>query len=73
MVVVTLVVSGGSVGVGVSVSVSVLVVVELSADSGVAVGLAAGATVSVFCSQATRIAAPQRRQRYFVISRIFAY
>jgi hypothetical protein len=52
---------------GVGVGVSAVVVVELIADSGVAVGLVAGATVSVFCSQATSSAAPARMEMYFFI------
>lgn len=56
-------------GVGVGVGVSAVVVVELIADSGVAVGLVPGATVSVFCSQATSNAAPARMEMYFFIRR----
>jgi len=55
-------------GVGVGVSVVVVVV-----SSGEAAGLLAGATVSVFCSQAASNAAPARMQMYFFISRKFAY
>ena len=42
------------------------VVVVVSVET-VAVGLAAGATVSVFCSQAASRAAPARRQIYLFI------
>ena len=45
------------------VSVGVVAVVV----SGDAVGLAAGAVVSVFCSQAASSAAPARMQMYFFI------
>jgi hypothetical protein len=45
-----------------------LVVVVVVSDDTVAVGLAAaGAVVSVFCSQAARSAAPARMQMYFFI------
>jgi len=44
-----------------------VVVVVVSVEV-VAVGLAAGATVSVFCSQAARSAAPAKMQMYFFIS-----
>ncbi len=55
------VVSVGVVAVVVSVGVVAVVV------SGDAVGLAAGAVVSVFCSQAASSAAPARMQMYFFI------
>lgn len=42
-------------------------VVLLVVDSGDAAGLAAGVTVSVFCSQAARSAAPAKMQIYFFI------
>jgi len=42
-------------------------VVVLVVDSGEAAGLAAGVTVSVFCSQATSSAAPAKMQMYFFI------
>ena len=45
----------------------VLSLVELAVDSGEAAGLAAGAAFSVFCSQATRSAAPAKMQIYFFI------
>jgi len=41
-----------------------------AAASGVVAGLAAGATVSVFCSQAASNAAPARMQMYFFIDKI---
>ena len=44
-----------------------------SAASGVGVGLAAGAAVSVFCSQAARSAAPARMEMYFFIDKRFRY
>ena len=53
----------GVVVVVVVVSVGVVAVVV----SGDAVGLAAGAVVSVFCSQAASSAAPARMQMYFFI------
>lgn len=61
-----------SIGIAVSIGVAVVVVVveleELS-DEVVASGEgdATGVTVSVFCSQATRSAAPARMQMYFFI------
>ncbi len=54
---------GDSMGPVVVVSVGVVAVVV----SGDAVGLAAGAVVSVFCSQAASSAAPARMQMYFFI------
>jgi len=54
---------GDSMGAVVVVSVGVVAVVV----SGDAVGLAAGAVVSVFCSQAASSAAPARMQMYFFI------
>jgi len=47
---------------GVGVGVSVVVVVVLVVSSGEAAGLLAGATDSVFCSQAASNAAPHRMQ-----------
>jgi hypothetical protein len=47
--------------------VVVSVVVVLVVDSGDAAGLAAGLTVSVFCSQAASSAAPAKMQMYFFI------
>jgi hypothetical protein len=44
-----------------------LVVVVVVSDEVVPLGLAAGATVSVFCSQAASSAAPARMQMYFFI------
>ena len=46
-----------------------VVVVVLAVDSGEAAGLAAGATVSVFCSQATRATAAARMQKQCLIIR----
>jgi hypothetical protein len=58
---------------GVGVGVSVVVVVVLVVSSGEAAGLLAGATDSVFCSQATSIAAPNRMQMYLFIDETFGY
>lgn len=41
--------------------------------SGVGVGLAGGAIVSVFCWQATSKAVPARIQKYFFMSETFSY
>jgi hypothetical protein len=49
---------------------SVVVVVPV-VDSGEVVGLVAGVTVSVFCSQAASNTAPARMQMYFFISEKF--
>jgi flagellar biosynthesis protein FliQ len=49
-----------------SVPAGLMVVVVVSVEV-VAVGLAAGVTVSVFCSQAATNAAPARMQMYFFI------
>jgi len=51
-----------AVGVGDGISV-VVVVVVLVVDSGSAVGLVAGATVSVFCSQAANSATIAKTQK----------
>jgi hypothetical protein len=59
--------------VGVGVGVSVVVVVVLVISSGEADGLVAGATDSVFCSQAASIAAPHRMQMYLFIDERFGY
>jgi hypothetical protein len=48
---------------------SVVVVVVVVADSGDDAGLAAGATVSVFCSQAASNAAMPKMQKKFLIIR----
>jgi hypothetical protein len=56
----SVVVAGASVAAG--------LVISVAAGGGVVgVGLVAGATVSVFCSQAARSAAPARMQMYFFI------
>jgi hypothetical protein len=47
--------------------VVVVVVPVVASGAVVAVGLPAGVTVSVFCSQAARRAAPARMQMYFFI------
>ena len=43
--------------------------VSVAAGAVVGAGVAAGVTVSVFCSQAARSAAPARMQMYFFIVR----
>ena len=67
-------VAGGAVSIGVAVAIGVdsaglvaVVVVVLVSDEVVSDGEAAGATVSVFCSQAARSAALARIQMYFFI------
>jgi hypothetical protein len=52
----------------VSVVAGLDVVVVVVVSEVVPLGLAAGATVSVFCSQAASSAAPARIQMYFFIS-----
>jgi hypothetical protein len=49
------------------VSAGLVVVVVVVSDEAVAVGLAAGSVVSVFCSHAARSAALARMQMYFFI------
>jgi hypothetical protein len=44
-----------------------VVVVDESLEAGLPLGLAAGVTVSVFCSHAASNAAPARMQMYFFI------
>ncbi len=51
----------------VSAGLVVVVVVVVVSDEAVAVGLAAGSVVSVFCSHAARSAALARIQMYFFI------
>jgi hypothetical protein len=59
---------GAIVAIGVdSAGLVVVVVVVLVSDEAVSAGEAAGATVSVFCSQAARSAALARMQMYFFI------
>ena len=67
-------VAGVAVSIGVAVAIGVdsaglvaVVVVVLVSDEVVSDGEAAGATVSVFCSQAARSAALARIQMYFFI------
>jgi hypothetical protein len=58
----SVVVAGASVAAG--------LVISVAAGGGVVgVGVAAGATVSVFCSHPTRSAAPARMQMYFFMFR----
>ena len=68
-------VAGVAVSIGVAVAIGVdsaglvaVVVVVLVSDEVVSDGEAAGATVSVFCSQAASSAAPAKMQMYFFIS-----
>jgi hypothetical protein len=49
------------------VSAGLVVVVVVVSDEAVAVGLAAGSVVSVFCSHAARSVALARMQMYFFI------
>jgi hypothetical protein len=51
-----------------SVPAGLVVVVVVVSDEVVPLGLAAGVTVSVFCSQAASSAAPAKMQMYFFIS-----
>lgn len=49
------------------VVVDSVVVAGLASEAAAGLGLAAGVTVSVFCSHAVRRAAPARMQMYFFI------
>jgi len=65
-------VAGVAVSIGVMVAIGVdsaglVVMVVLVSVDVVSLGDAAGATFSVFCSHATRSAAPARMQMYFFI------
>jgi len=61
------VVSAGDSVVAAGASVSAGLVVSVVTGALVGAGVVAGATFSVFCSQATRSAAPVRMQMYFFI------
>ena len=62
------VVPAGESVVAAGASVAAGLVISVAAGGGVVgVGLVAGVTVSVFCSQAARRAAPARMQMYFFI------
>jgi len=61
------VVSAGDSVVAAGASVSAGLVVSVVTGALVGAGVVAGATFSVFCSQATRSAAPARMQMYFFI------